>query len=45
MVTMKNINIEAILVIQKDSGLPLLLQKLDHRVFDIDPALISGFFI
>jgi len=40
---MENVNIEAILIIQRNSGLPLLLQKLDPRVFDIDPALVSGF--
>ncbi|MBD3406775.1 MAG: hypothetical protein GF411_11730 [Candidatus Lokiarchaeota archaeon] len=36
-------NIEAILIIERGSGLPLLLQKLDPRVIEIDPALVSGF--
>jgi hypothetical protein len=36
-------NIEAILIIQSSSGVPLLLQKMNPKALDIDPALISGF--
>ncbi len=41
---MRNPGITGILVVHKDSGLPLLYQKLDPRHTDIDPALLSGFF-
>ncbi len=36
-------NISGILIIEKDSGIPLLFQKLDPRLFDVDPTLVAGF--
>ncbi|MGQ4872080.1 MAG: hypothetical protein ACP6IT_09645 [Candidatus Thorarchaeota archaeon] len=40
---MSNIGISGLLIIEKKSGLPLLFQKLDPRLGDIDPALVAGF--
>ncbi len=42
---MLNIKVDAVLFIQRYSGLPLLSLKLNPRVLDIDPALISGFLM
>ncbi|MHA1909253.1 MAG: hypothetical protein ACW98Y_18295 [Candidatus Thorarchaeota archaeon] len=36
-------NIEAILIIKRDSGIPLMLQKMNPRAMDMDPGLVSGF--
>ncbi len=36
-------NIEAILIIKRESGIPLMLQKVDPRAMDMDPGLVSGF--
>ena len=40
---MKGTGIRGILVIEKGSGLPLLFQRLDPRLTDIDPTLVAGF--
>lgn len=40
---MTRVNLESILIIQNDTGLPLLHQKLDPRAEDVDSALVSGF--
>ena len=37
-------NIQAILLMDK-GGIPLFFMKLDPKVLDIDPMLVSGFFI
>ncbi len=40
---MPRANLESVLIIQNDTGLPLLHQKLDPRAVDVDSALVSGF--
>ncbi|MCF2137839.1 MAG: hypothetical protein K9W43_11465 [Candidatus Thorarchaeota archaeon] len=40
---MKGVGIRGILIIEKGSGLPLLYQRLDPRLTDIDPVLVAGF--
>lgn len=40
---MPRANLESILIIQNDTGIPLLHQKLDPRALDVDSALVSGF--
>lgn len=42
---MPSIKVDAILFIQRYSGLPLITLKLNPRVFDIDPTLVSGFLM
>ncbi|MHA1771052.1 MAG: hypothetical protein ACTSYL_03160 [Candidatus Thorarchaeota archaeon] len=40
---MKGVGIRGILIIEKGSGLPLLYQRLDPSLTDIDPVLVAGF--